>query len=182
MKRTINSIQFLGILFTAAFFTSCSDGVTLQRYYVDHQESKNFISQDLPISMLKIDQTNFTEDQQEAYKSVNKLNVLGYKANANDLEAYNAELEAVKTILSDAKYNELMEFSDKGNKVYVKYIGDDEEADEVVVFGSAKGTGFGIVRILGDDMSPDKMVTLIDVLKKTDVDEKQFDELLNFFK
>jgi hypothetical protein len=88
----------------------------------------------------------------------------------------------VKTILSDSKYNDLMEFSDKGNKIYVKYIGTDEEADEVIVFGSAKDMGFGIVRILGDDMNPDKMVTLISALQNANIEEGQIENIMNFFK
>lgn len=88
----------------------------------------------------------------------------------------------MKTILSDSKYNELMEFSDKGNKIYVKYIGTEEDADEVVVFGSSKEMGFGIVRILGDDMSPDKMVTLISALQGADIGEDQIENIMNFFK
>ena len=180
MKQTIN--QILSILFAAAFFTSCSNDITLQRYFVNNQESKNFISQDLPLSMIELDKTNFTEEQKEAYNSVKKLNILGYKINEKDVETFNTELETVKTILSHDKYNDLIEFSDRGNKVHVKYIGTDEEADEVVVLGIAKDTGFGIVRVLGDDMSPEKMVTLIDVLQKANIDESQLQDIMNFFK
>jgi len=169
-------------LLTAVIFTSCGDSVSLQRYYVDNQESKNFISQDIPLSLMEIDKSKFTEAQEEAYNSVDKLNFLGYKFNETDTETYKAELAKVKTILSDSKYNDLMEFSDKGNKIYVKYIGTDEEADEVIVFGSAKDMGFGIVRILGDDMSPDKMVTLISALQNANIEEGQIENIMNFFK
>ena len=180
MQRAIKYLAYT--LLTAVIFTSCGDNVSLQRYYVDNQESKNFISQDLPLSLIEIDKSNFTEAQEEAYNSVDKLNFLGYKSNETDTEIYKAELEKVKTILSDSKYNDLMEFSDKGNKIYVKYIGTDEEADEVVVFGSAKDMGFGIVRILGDDMNPDKMVTLISAMQSANIEEGQIENIMNFFK
>lgn len=179
MQRTI---KYILLTFTAVFLTSCGDSVSLQRYYVDNQEAKNFITQDVPLSMVKLDKTNFTEDQKEAYNSVSKLNFLGYKANESEVETYKAELAKVNTILKDSKYKDLMEFSDKGNKIVVKYIGDEEEADEVVVFGSAKELGFGIVRILGDDMSPDKIAVLINAMQKANVDENQIEEIMNFFK
>ena len=178
MLRTIKYIVFT---LTAVFLTSCGDSVSLQRYYVDNQESKNFISQDVPLSMIKLDKTDFTEEQKDAYNSVSKLNFLGYKTSEADIETYKTELAKVKTILSDSKYNDLMEFSDKGNKVVVKYIGDDDEADEVVVFGSAKELGFGIVRILGDNMSPDKIAVLINAMQKANVDESQIENIMNFF-
>ena len=180
MQRTIKFLAYA--LFTTVILTSCGNNASLQHYYVDNQESKNFISQDIPLSLMKIDKSNFTEAQNEAYDSVDKLNFLGYKINETDNAAYKAELAKVKTILSDSKYNDLMEFSDKGNKVYVKYIGTDTEADEVVVFGSSEDMGFGIVRILGDDMNPDKMVTLISALQNANIGEDQVEDIMNFFK
>lgn len=182
MKRTIHHILYT--LFATVLLVSCSDGVTLQRYFVDNQEAKNFISQDLPLSMLTIDKSEFTEAQKEAYNSVSKLNFLGYKADENNTEALKAEMEIVKTILRDAKYNDLIEFSDKGNKISVKYLGDedDDETDEVVLFGSSKENGFAVVRILGDDMNPEKMVTLVSAMQKANIDENQIQDIMNFFK
>lgn len=180
MKRIFNYVAFT--LLIGAIFTSCNSDPTLQRYFVDSQESANFISQDVPLSMVKIDDSQFTEDQKEAYNSVKRLNFLGYRANESNVEELEAEVAIVKEILSDAKYQDLMEFSDKGNKIVVKYLGDDDEADEVIIFGSAKELGFGVVRVLGDDMSPDKMVTLVSALKDANVDESNVQDIMNFFK
>ncbi|TGV02737.1 DUF4252 domain-containing protein [Flavivirga rizhaonensis] len=180
MKRTIKYTFY--ILFAAVLLVSCASSGSLQSYFVDNQEASNFISQDFPLSMVKLDKSNFTEEQNEAYNSVSKLNFLGYKANGNNDLTLKAEIKKVKAILSDSKYNDLMEFSDKGRKVIVKYIGTDDEADEVIVFGSAKELGFGIIRILGDDMSPDKMSTLFVALQKAKVDESQLQDIMNFFK
>ncbi|MEN3324336.1 DUF4252 domain-containing protein [Mariniflexile soesokkakense] len=180
MNRTINHI--LIVLSTSFILVSCTDGASLQRYFVDHQESKDFITQDVPISMLKIDESKFNNEQKEAYNSVKRLNFLGFKANEINDESLKVELAKVKTILSNKKYNDLVEFSDRGNKVVVKYIGTDEEADEVVVFGTSKEMGFGIVRVLGDDMSPDKMVTLVSILQSANVEEAQVQDIMNFFK
>ncbi len=180
MKRTVKYLFYT--LFTALLLVSCASEASLQHYFVDHQESANFISQDIPISMVKLDKSNFNKEQNEAYNSVKKLNFLGYKADGTDVETYKTELKKVKTILRNKKYNELMTFNDKGRKVVVKYIGDDDEADEVVVFGSAKDMGFGIIRVLGSDMSPDKMVTLFTALQSANIDEGQIKDITNFFK
>ncbi|WOD44263.1 DUF4252 domain-containing protein [Hwangdonia lutea] len=180
MQRTIKHIVLVFSL--AIAFVSCNDGKSLQTYFVDNQESSNFMTQDIPISMVKIDESKFTEEQKEAYNSVKRLNFLGYKTEGTDVEVYKAELAKVKAILSDKKYNDLMEFSDKGNKIIVKYIGTEDEADEVVIFGSAKELGFGIVRVLGNDMNPDKMVTLVSAMQNANVDENQVQDIMNFFK
>ncbi|HMR15803.1 MAG TPA: DUF4252 domain-containing protein [Mariniflexile sp.] len=176
-------LKYLPVLIITAFFSaSCENKTTLQGYFVDHQEAKNFMSQDLPIAMLKLDESKLTNEQRDAYKSVNRLNFLGFKVDETNAEAYNTELTKVKTILSDKKYNELMEFSDKGNRIVVKYIGNDVKADELVVLGSSKTLGFGIVRILGDNMSPDKMANLVSALQYTQMDQGKLQEMMGFFK
>ncbi len=180
MKRTVKLFSLIAIF--GLVLVSCNSEPSLQRYFVDHQEQSNFVSQDLPVSMVKIDKTNFTEEQKEAFESVRRLNFLGFNINDTNKDVYTTELDKVKSILKQEKYQDLMEFSDKGRKVLVKYIGDDEEADEVVVFGSASDMGFAVVRILGSDMSPEKMMTLADALNKANVDETQMQEMLNFFK
>ncbi|PQV47349.1 uncharacterized protein DUF4252 [Jejuia pallidilutea] len=180
MKRTV---KILGITaFLSLILVSCNSEPSLQRYFVDHQEMPNFISQDIPVSMVKLDKTNFTEAQHEAFNSVRRLNFLGFNINETNTAIYTVELEKVKTILKQGKYQDLMEFSDKGRKILVKYIGDDDEADEVVVFGSANDMGFAVVRILGDDMSPEKMVALAQALNNANLDESQMQDMLNFFK
>ena len=180
MKRTVKTIFFTFI--TALLLVSCNNGPTLQRYFVDNQESGNFTAVDLPISIINLDESKLTEPQKEAYNSVKRLNFLGYKFDENNVETFNAELAKVKAILKDKKYNDLMEFNDKKAKIVVKYLGDDDNADEFVVFASSKDIGFGIVRVLGDHMSPEKMMTLADAMKNSDIDESQLSGIMNFFK
>ena len=180
MKRTVNHILFTFV--TALLLVGCNDGVTLQHYFVDNQESANFTSIDLPVSIMKLDESKFTEEQQEAYRSVKRLNFLGYRYDDNNALDFNAELAKVKTILKNKKYNDLIEFNDKKAKVIVKYLGDDDIADEFIVFASSKDLGFGIVRVLGDDMSPEKMMTLADAMKNADINESQLGGIVDFFK
>ncbi|GGD23652.1 DUF4252 domain-containing protein [Hyunsoonleella pacifica] len=180
MKRTVKSFFIAALL--SFILAGCNSEPSLQRYFVDHQEQPNFISQDLPVSMVKIDKTNFTEAQKEAFNSVRRLNFLGFNINDTNQEVYATELDKVKSILQQDKYQDLMEFSDRGRKILVKYIGDDEDADEVVLFGSAKDMGFAVVRVLGSDMSPEKMIALGEALRTSNVDESQMQEMLDFFK
>ena len=180
MNKIIKKSIYL--FFVSIILISCNKKQSLQRYYVDNQESKNFVTQDLPLSMLDIEKSKLTETQKEAYNSVSKLNFLGYKYKESNATVFNSELLKIKTILSNKKYNDLMEFSNKGDKVVVKYIGDNDLADEVIVFGSSKKLGFGIIRILGNDMDPEKMMTLLSILQKTNIEEGQVKEIINFFK
>ncbi len=172
-------------LFTLSFVLlalSCDNTMSLQRYFVDHQEAANFITQDIPISLLKIDPSTLTDKQKDAYQSVSRLNFLGYKVEDQNNEDLKAELATIKAILEQDKYNELIEFKQKGSAFELKYIGQNDRVDEFVLFGSDPERGFAVVRILGQDMTPEKMITLVEVLQSSTVDEEQIEAIFDFFK
>lgn len=180
MKTSIKTI-FYGLL-AIIMLVSCNNGPTLQTYFVDNQESANFISADIPTSVVSLDETELSEDQKDAYNSLQKLNFLGYKMNESNTDEYKAELEKVKLILQDKKYIELMEFRDKAMKFQIKYIGDDDSAEEVIIFANSPDMGFGIVRVLGNDMRPEKIATLANAVQSADFDESQLNGITDFFK
>ena len=180
MRRTINTFFLaMGLALTVL---SCDTDPTLQTYYVDNQETPNFLSVDIPPSIVGLDEANLTEGQLKAYKSIKRLNFLGYKLDEKNMEAYNAELAKVKTILSDEKYEDLMEVNDRAGRFVGKSVGDGDTIDEFVLFVSRNDTGFGIIRILGDDMDPAQIVTLVDAMKNTNFDSSKFDNIMNFYK
>lgn len=180
MKTSIKTKLF-GLL-ALIVLVSCNNGPSLQTYFVDNQESADFITADIPTSVVSLDETTLSEKQKVAYNSVKRLNFLGYKKNETNAAEYDLELAKVKAILKSEKYIDLMEFSDKAMKFDIKYIGDDDSADEVVIFANSPEMGFGIVRVLGDDMRPENMATLVDALQKADFDESQLNGITDFFK
>ena len=60
------------------------------------------------------------------------------------------------------------------------YIGDDDAIDEVVVYGDIKNIGFGVVRILGNDMNPEQLASFASQLNSSDFDIKQLKESFSF--
>jgi hypothetical protein len=174
--------KIITVLILVVTFTSCNQGETLQSYFVANQETPDFMSVDLPTSFVKVDKTNFTEVQKEAYKSIDKLNTLLFTVNDSNKETYQEELVKVKAILADEKYEELFRGTTAEGKVLIKYIGTDNSIDELIIFGTASDKGFGIIRVLGDDMEPNKIITLGDALKNANFEETQLQEFSNFFK
>ncbi len=72
MKKYITNIfVVLGILALSA----CSTSQSLQEYYVDNSENPNFISLDVPASILNLQEANLTKTQRQALESLKKLNV-----------------------------------------------------------------------------------------------------------
>lgn len=180
MLSSVKSIITVLILVVA--LVSCNQGETLQSYFVANQETPDFMSVDLPTSFVQVDKTNFNEAQKQAYKSIDKLNILLFRANENNETTHKEELAKVKTILADETYEELFRGSTGDGKIVIKYIGDDRSIDELIIFATANGQGFGLVRILGDNMQPDKIITLGDALKNANFEENQLQEFSNFFK
>ncbi len=180
MKQSIIKLLIGSFLITA--FISCNQGPTLQSYIVDNQETNNFTTIDLPTSVVSFDESKLTDDQKQAYKSVKRLNFLGYRMQDGNEAEYKAELQKVKSILKDKKYKELMRMgNNEDGKVLIKYLGSETKIDELIVFGNANDQGFGILRVLGKNMQPDNMVKLVDAMQNADIDEDQLKGITEFF-
>jgi len=180
MQRTISHL-ILTIVLSVVLF-SCNQGETLQGYFVNNQETPNFLSVDIPTSFVNIDQTTLTDEQKEAYESVDKLNMLAYSLDSGNFEDYKTELVKVQSILKNDKYEELMTGSSGSiGKFTVKYIGTDTAIDELIVFGSSEDKGFAVVRVLGDNMEPAKLMTLGNVLQNADPEMTDVSSILEFF-
>lgn len=179
--KTIKIIISAFLLVTLSM--SCTQKETLQSYFVKHQESPNFMSLDIPLSILDIDQAELNEEQKEAYESINKLNMLGYSLKEGNEKEFNNEIKQVKTILDDKKYEELMRAGNSTDgKIVVKYIGSDSKIDELIVFGTMNNKGFAIVRVLGDDMEPLKILKLGNVAQGINAEESQIKSFVEFFR
>ncbi len=180
MKQSIIKLLIGSFLITA--FISCNQGPTLQSYIVDNQETNNFTTIDLPTSVVSFDESKLTDDQKQAYKSVKRLNFLGYTMKDGNEAEYKEELQKVKSILKDKKYKELMRMgNNEDGKVLIKYLGSETKIDELIVFGNANDQGFGILRVLGKNMQPDNMVKLVDAMQNADIDEDQLKGITEFF-
>jgi hypothetical protein len=170
------------MLLLVVAFTSCNQGPTLQTYYVDNELKPGYAQYDAPTSLINLDGVDMTEEQRDAYKSVNKLNILLYTPSDKNKSELQAEIEKVNVILKDPKYEELVRGSTAEGKFVVKYLGDIDNVDELILFGNSKEKGFVIARLLGDDMNAGKIYSLRTVLEKAQFDEANFGKITDFFK
>tara|TARA_R110002073_G_scaffold23229_6_gene79381 strand:+ start:3763 stop:4359 length:597 start_codon:yes stop_codon:yes gene_type:complete len=182
MKTSIKNIVASLLIITA--LTSCGyGGETLQGYYVVNQEAPNFISVDIPVSFVDLEQANLTKVQLEAYESIDKLNMLGYRKSDDNIEAYKTELAKVQTILKDERYQDLFRGGNSTDgKIIVKYIGTDTTIDELIIFGTMNDAGFGIIRVLGDNMEPAKIMKLGEAVNQMSSNENAVQDFMQFFR
>lgn len=174
------SVMFLFIIAT---LWSCNNGLTLQSYYVDKELKPGFQSLDIPTSFLDIEETSLTDEQKAAYRSVDKLNMLSFVISEDNKNQFDTELAKVKTIFKDAKYQELMRGGNTTDgKFMVKFIGDENNLDELILFGYSNQKGFAVVRVLGDDMNATHLVQLAMSMQNANISDSKVNEFMGFFK
>ena len=174
--------SYLALFTIAIAIVACGGSeASLQKYYIDSQDDKNFISVDVPASILTL-QEDVEPEVKEAYKSLKKMNVLAFTKNDTNEAEYAIEKEKVKKILKNSKFTELFRMNDKGRSVVIKYEGDDDSMDEVIVYAADKDQGFALVRVLGDKMTAEKMLKLTESIKDVDSDNIGIKQLEGFFK
>lgn len=179
--QSIKKLVMLALTVTA--FVSCNNGPTLQTYYVDNELKPGFTTFDIPTSFIDVDKVELSEQQEKAYNSIDKLNVLAFKLDDNNTDVYKIELENVKTILTNPKYEELMRGGNTTDgKFVVKFLGDIENIDELIILGNANDKGFMVARILGDDMNANDLVSLGTVMDKIDFEDTDINGFTDFFK
>ncbi|MFB0910878.1 MAG: hypothetical protein ACI9Q9_000959 [Flavobacterium sp.] len=177
MKRIYSITIFLSLL-----LVGCNSEPTLQKYFVENTENKDFIALDVSPSILNVDKSKLSAEQNEALESFDKMNVLAFKLNETNKEQFESERAKVVLILKDKKYQQLMKYSSGLEGASVSYVGTDEQIDEFVLFANSKDAGFAVIRVLGTDMNPNSVVTLMSVLKSSNIDMAQLKPLQEMFK
>ena len=169
-------------LLLSLFLVSCNSEPTLQKYFVENTENKNFIALDVSPNILNVDKTKLSIAQSDALKSFDKMNVLAFKLNDKNKAQFEIERAKVNLILKDKKYQQLMKFGSGKEGASVSFVGTDEHIEEFVFFANKKENGFAVVRILGKDMNPTSVMTMMSVLQQSNVDLEQLKPLQQLMK
>ncbi len=157
---------------------SCSNGASLQRYFVDHQGDADFVAVDIATSLLDTDRVELSKEEKEALESIKKVNFLALPLKDKTKARYEEEKTTINTILNSDKYETLMRFGSNGTKAVLKFQGDEDNIDEMIVFASNKERGLALVRVLGDDMKPQNVAKLMNAIDKGDVDLDAFKNII----
>ena len=168
-KALIILIGFLAI--------SCSNKPTLQKYFVENSESSDFIAVDLASSIINTEKITLSDTEKEALNSFDKLNILAFQKDSLSDAKFKTEEEKVKTILKEEQYEQLMRFGNSKNGGSIYLVGETDNIDEFVLFASGNDQGFVVARVLGENMNPNSVINLMEVLRKADLDLEQLKPL-----
>lgn len=177
MKITIFTAVLCSLL-----LLSCSNEPSIQKYFVENSGKKDFIALDVSPSIINIDKSKLTSDQQTALNSFEKMNVLIFKSNGKNDAQYQSETQKVGDILKDKTYQELMKIGSGKDGASVSFVGDENDIDEFIFFAKNQDNGFAVVRILGNDMNPNNIMNMIGILQIANVDMEQLKPLQGLLK
>ena len=164
------------IPFALAFLAlvSCSNEPSLQKYLVDKQDDDKFLKIDLATSLLQAENSSFTEEQQEILNTVKKVNVVAFKLKDGNMAEYEAEKDKLASIMKQDKYKTLIKYGSNSRGATLKYLGEENAIDEVIVFASDSEKGFAVFRLLGENMQPGQMIKLMNSIDDGDLDLSGF--------
>lgn len=159
---------------------SCDSKPSLQKYFVEKSKSNEFMSFDLGTDIIKAADADISADQKKALEAVRKLNVLIFKPDSTNTGnvRYKEETAQVKSILKKGEYEELMRIGSGKDGASISMLGENDDIDEFVVFLHKDGT-FGLIRVLGNDMTPNDVMTIMQLVKKSGVDMAQLQPALD---
>jgi len=170
-------LKISGLFVMLAFLSiACDTNPSLQKYYVDSKENAEFISIDLPASILQLKNTEVSEELKNTLNTIKKVNFLALQITETNKDLYASEKEKVKAILKNPKYKQLMRMNLGNANVSINYLGEEEAIDEVIIFGAENEKGFAIVRVIGENMNPAEIMKLTQEIK-LDGDSNEFKQL-----
>ncbi len=162
--------------------SGCNSEPTLQKYFVENSEKKEFIALDVSPSIINIDKTKLSAEQKTALASFNRMNILAFKLDSTNKAQYDVESQKVTQMLKNEKYQELMKVGSGKDGASVSFVGDEDHIKEFILFAKKKENGFAVVRILGDDMNPNNILNMISLLKSSNIDLEQLKPLQELMK
>lgn len=175
-------LALITAFFVAMLLAGCSNEPSLQKYFVENSEKKGFISLDVSSTILNVDKAKLSAEQKTALQSFDKMNILAFKMDKTNQAEYDLESDKLSSILTTEKYQELMKIGSGKDAASISFVGDENNINEFILFAKKKDNGFAVVRILGEDMNPNNIMTMISVLKVTNIDMKQLKPLQDLMK
>jgi len=171
----------IGISLAALTLFSCNNEQSLQRYLVDRQDDDSFLKIDIAASLLQTDSNSLSQEEKDILETVKKINVVAFPLNGDNDAQYEEKKQELKNIISQDKYKTLMKFGSNKRGATLKYLGEEDAINEIIVFASDDEKGFALFRLLGDNMRPDQMIKLMNSIEKGDLDVSKLSSIGGLF-
>lgn len=125
-----------------------------------------------------LDVSQMSASSQEAYNSINKVNLLYYPIDKQNTAAFEKENAQLNAILKSDDFKTLMTHKSDGINMRFLYDGSSESIDEMIIYGSSPEMGLGVARVLGDDMKLGSIMKMMEEMKNVNLDQTGINKIL----
>jgi len=103
-------------------------------------------------------------EEKDILETVKKINVVAYPIKGENAADYEVKRQELKDIIDQEQYKMLMKYGSNKQGATLKYLGEEDAIDEIIVFASDDEKGFALFRLLGDNMEPEKDYCYLSVI------------------
>lgn len=177
----MNSLKYLVVVLVGFLFSSCQQQ-SLQKYLVEKQDDQAFLKADISPNSFASFTKELNEEEQQALKNIQKINLLAYPIDSSNVSKYESETRTVEAIFEQEKYQELTRVrSENWNANFYFTGGDVTSIEELIIYANDSQKGFAIARVHGKDIQLEHLIKLIQVADSKDMDLSGFSEIMNVF-
>jgi len=173
--------KLVALMMFCALSISCNSETSLRKYFVEKSENPDFVVLDVAPSILNIDNAKLTVEQSQALASFEKMNILAFKLNETNKVIYDEERLKVEELLKDKDFQELMKFSNVNGSASVSFVGSEDKIEEFVLYANSKENGFAVIRILGNEMTPNSVVDMMSIVGSSNLQVEQLKPIQDMF-
>ncbi len=158
-------------------FAGCNSKPSLQKFFVENSEKKNFIALDVSSNILNVATDQLTAEQKEAVDAFDKVNIIAFKADGTNQKEYQLEKDKLNGILKNEIYQQLIKVGSGSEGASISFVGTEDKIDEFIVYANKKENGFAVIRVTGDAMNPNHIMTMLSVRQKSNINLDQLKPL-----
>jgi hypothetical protein len=74
-----------------------------------------------------------------------------------------------------------MKFNQNGMNAKVLYLGEEDAIDEIIIYGEDYEKGFGVARVLGNQMNPQKLIEMLKTVDNDMINVEGFEDIAKSF-
>src|SRR5690606_35100347 len=104
-----------------------------------------------------------------------------FKLNETNKVIYDEERLKVEELLKDKDFQELMKFSNVNGSASVSFVGSEDKIEEFVLYANSKENGFAVIRILGNEMTPNSVVDMMSIVGSSNLQVEQLKPIQDMF-
>jgi hypothetical protein len=177
----MKTIVYIAIA-VSLLLVSCKNEPSLQKFFVENSEKKDFIALDVSSSILNVDKAQLSSDQKQALESFDKMNIIAFKANDKNKKEYQIEKDKLNAILKNEEYQQLMKVGSGSDGASISFVGTEDKVDEFILYANKKENGFAVIRVIGNEMNPSDIMNMLSVIQKSNIDLEQLKPLQGLLK